>query len=210
VAKVSIANDAAWPFKALLTRNGLRRSFQGAVCRLLLFVVFFLAASYCVAEEPRPTEAQVEAAYLYNFGKFVTWPGDRPATPDSFGICILGKDPFGGVLDSTVAGESIGGKKIVVHRLSSMQQADPCNILFISSSEQDHLSAVLVSADRLSLLTVSNIENFAERGGEIGLVAQQDRIRFEVNRAAAEHSHLTLSSELLKVAIRVIERNTGK
>jgi len=48
--------------------------------------------------------------------------------------------------------------------------------------------------------------HFAERGGIIGMVMQQDRVRFEVNRWAAEQSRLALSSELLKVATRVIER----
>jgi dihydroxyacid dehydratase/phosphogluconate dehydratase len=58
----------------------------------------------------------------------------------------------------------------------------------------------------MRLLTVSDIPHFAERGGVIGLVSQEDRIRFEVNRSTAEESHLLLSSELLKVAVRVIER----
>jgi hypothetical protein len=40
----------------------------------------------------------------------------------------------------------------------------------------------------------------------IGLVRQQGRIRFEVNRMATEKANLVLSSELLKLATRVIEK----
>ncbi len=175
-------------------------------CTLGMFLL--LSASYFFAQETQPTEPQVESAYLYNFGKFVTWPADRPAPPDVFGICVLGRDPFGPVLDSTVNGESIDGKKITVKRISSMPQAQPCNILFISSSEEGRLAPILDAAQRMSLLTVSDIKNFAQRGGTIGLVVQGDRIRFEVNRTAATRCHLALSSELLKVAIRVLEKNS--
>ena len=145
---------------------------------------------------------QVEAAYLFNFGKFITWPH---ADADKFRICVLGKDPFGGVLDSTVAGERIGGRQIAVLRITHVQQAAPCSILFVSSSEEDNLRPILEAANRLHILTVSDVKRFAQRGGVIGLSVQEERVRFEVNRKAAEKSHLQLSSELLKVAFKVID-----
>jgi hypothetical protein len=122
----------------------------------------------------------------------------------SLEICILGQDPFGAVLDSTVAGERIDGKQISVRRVAKPQDAAPCSILFVSSSEEGRLGSVLASAQPLSVLTVSDVPHFAEKGGMIGFVTQEDRIRFEVNRKAAEESHLELSSELLKVAVKVI------
>jgi hypothetical protein len=199
--------------ESYLGRSSLRhRLLRKVRCCLpswnfVLAAILLLSASYSLAQEAHPTESQVESAYLYNFGKFVTWPADRPATSDRFEICVVGKDPFGPVLDSTVTGESIDGKKIAVKRLSSMQQAQSCNILFISSSEEGRLATVLDAAQRMNLLTVSDIKRFAERGGIIGLVVQQEKIRFEVNRTVATRCHLALSSELLKVAIRVIEKN---
>ncbi len=170
-------------------------------------LLFFGIAATVRAQEAHPTESQVKAAYLYNFGKFVTWQDEQVANAPSIEICVLGRDPFGSILDSTVAGESIDGRKITVERPSTIQEAAPCGILFISSSEEIRLSAILASAQHFGALTVSDISHFAERGGAIGFVMQQDRIRFEVNRSAAEQSHLVLSSELLKVASRVIERD---
>jgi hypothetical protein len=172
----------------------------------LIFVL--LSASLSPAQDSRPTESQVEAAYLFNFGKFVTFPSNRGKNTDSLSLCILGKDPFGEALDATVRGESINGKKITVQRLMNMQHAESCSILFVSSSEEGHLPAIVAPAKTLSLLTVSDMKGFAERGGIIQLVRQQDRIRFEVNLAAAQESHLALSSELLKVAVRVIQKDS--
>jgi hypothetical protein len=168
-----------------------------------IVAIVTLCALYSSAQEARPTESQVEAVYLYNFGKFVTWP-DRASQRELFGICILGKDPFGEVLDATVNGESVGGKQTKVQRLSNVEEAGSCSILFISAAEEKRLPTILAVAQRMNTLTVSDIPDFAERGGIIGLVKQKDRVRFEVNRKAAEQSHLVLSSELLKVALRVV------
>ena len=176
-------------------------------CRLICRTLLIFSASLSWAQGPRPTVPQVEAAYLYNFGKFVTWPPDRTTDADQFRICVLGKDPFGSVLDSTVAGELIGGRQIAVRRITHVQQAAPCNILFVSASEEDNLAPVLDEANRMHILTVSDLKRFAQRGGVIGLSVQAERVRFEVNRKAAERSHLQLSSELLKVAFKVIDKD---
>jgi YfiR/HmsC-like len=173
----------------------------------LILVLFITAAMCSPAQQPHSTESQVKAAYLYNFGKFVRWQADR-VSPQTLTICLLGKDPFGAVLDATVEGESIDGKKITVKRLSSIQDLTSCSILFVATSEESRLGPVLSAAQHQGLLTVSDIPHFAEHGGIIGFVMLQDKIRFEVNRAAAEQSHLTLSSELLKVASKVIEKTT--
>jgi hypothetical protein len=50
---------------------------------------------------------------------------------------------------------------------------------------------------------VSDISQFTQRGGMIRFVTEANRVRFEVNLAIAQHAGLTLSSQLLKVAISV-------
>jgi len=178
--------------------------------KLALAGLLLISANLAPAQTTRPTESEVEAAYLYSFGKFVTWPADRSVANNPFEICILGKDPFGKVLDATVVGERIGGRTIAIRRLVQVQQAGTCSILFVSSSEEGRLGSILDSAHRFNALTVSDVKHFAERGGVIGLVVQQDRVRFEVNRAAAERCHVQLSSELLKVAVKVIDKEPDR
>jgi hypothetical protein len=179
-------------------RNGAEFAFF-----ILLSLMLPLATTSSLAQQAPPTESQVKAAYLYNFGKFVRWQQDRRPNLNSLEICVLGQDPFGPVLDSTVAGERIDGRQVTVRRVAKAQDAAPCSILFVSSSEEARLRSDLASAKPLSVLTVSDMPHFAEKGGMIGFVKQEDRIRFEVNRKAAEQSHLVLSSELLKVAVKV-------
>jgi|HubBroStandDraft_2_1064218.scaffolds.fasta_scaffold42881_2 hypothetical protein len=192
------------------SRNYVMRHARLEIFRAAILVVLLLplCPTPVAAQKAGATESQVKAAYLYNFGKFVRWQTDRIGSPQTLTICVLGKDPFGAVLDATVEGESIDGKKITVKRLSTIQDLTSCSILFIATSEESRLGPVLSAAQHQGLLTVSDIPHFAEHGGIIGFVMLQDKIRFEVNRSAAEQSHLTLSSELLKVASRVIEKTT--
>jgi hypothetical protein len=201
VAKVNIAEAQTRPRHLKAGRPLLSR------CAFFAAGLTFFVSPVALAQN-HPTETQVKSAYLYNFGKFVSWPLERAANSDSFPICILGKDPFGPVLDATVKGESIGGKKITLRKPVNMQEAAGCRVLFVSTSEEGHVGSILAAAQRMNALTVSDIPDFAEHGGAIGLVAQSGRIRFEVNRAAAEKSNLVLSSELLKVATKVIEKET--
>lgn len=155
------------------------------------------------AQQPRPSEYQVKAAYLFNFGRFVKWPENAAGKSDSFTVCILGHDPFGTTLDSTIAGETLDGKPLVARRIATAQEAGDCRIVFISMAEESHLKDILTLLDQPGVLTVSDMPAFSRRGGMIQFVLEGDKIRFEINLTSAETAKLTLSSELLKVATTV-------
>jgi YfiR/HmsC-like len=161
------------------------------------------------AQQQKPSEYQVKATYLYNFGRFVKWPGAAAAgRGDSFAVCVLGQDPFGAILDATLAGEILDGKPVVLRRISKPQDGAECRILFISSKEEKRLKEILTSLNEGGVLTVSDMPGFTERGGMIQFVLQGDKVRFEINLESAESARLVLSSELLKVAASV-KRNAG-
>ena len=181
----------------------------GHSCCLLKFMAlaaaWVLVGALCLhAQQSKPSEYQVKAAYLYNFGRFVKWPpGLAGGKGDSFAVCVLGRDPFGSILDSTLAGEALEGKPVVIRRIARPQDAADCRILFVSSTEENHLKEILAAIDQVGVLTVSDIPGFSRRGGMIQFVAEGDRVRFEINLASAESARLVLSSELLKVAAAV-------
>ena len=169
--------------------------------RLGLFTAA-IALSVSIVQAQQPNEFQVKAAYLYNFGRFTTWPA-ASLTSDAFSICILGRDPFGSVLDTAVNGERVAGKGVQVRRIENPQDAVSCQILFISSSEEGRLKNILAALGKSGVLTVSDISQFSRRGGMIGFILQDNKIRFEVNLTPADDAGLQLSSDLLKVAVTV-------
>ena len=77
-------------------------------------------------------------------------------------------------------------------------------VVFIAASEQRRLNAVLRALSHQPVLTVSDIDGFVEAGGGIGLVTEDDRIRFDINRATLARDQLTLSAQLLKLARRLV------
>ena len=176
-------------------KAGVRRTF---LCVLLSAC---LAAQ---AQDAAPTEYQVKAAFLYNFGRYVEWP-PRARPPTSFTICVLGEDPFGPVLDELIKGKSIQGMKLATRRLEKVEDAGNCQILFISSSENGRLEHILAALHGRSVLTVGEAERFAHRGGMINFRLEGSKVRFEINLDAAEHEGLTVSSQLLKLATIIRE-----
>ena len=156
--------------------------------------------SILLAQNP-PTEYEVKAAYLYQFGKFIEWPeSSLVRTGNDFAICTIGKDPFGPVLDAMISGRSVQGKKAVAKRLAAVNDASTCNILFISTSEQSHVMEILRIVEGKGILTVADMSNFVSQGGMINFQMEQNRVRFEINMPAVERSNLKVSSQLLKVA----------
>lgn len=154
------------------------------------------------AQIPSPSEYEVKAAFLYNFAKFVEWPPAVLESADgSFTICVLGEDPFGRSVEGGFDGKTVQDKKLIFRTLARSSDASACQMVFISDSEDDHLPEIL---DRMktqpSVLTVSDIDRFIQRGGMVGFTLDRNKVRFNVNLAAATDAHLKISSQMLKLA----------
>jgi hypothetical protein len=177
-----------------------------------LFTVLLCALS-CIpdsqAQKSKPTDYQVKAVYLINFARFVAWPDKPGMQQDSFTICVLGPDPFGRTLDTVLAGEKIGGRSAIAKRISTPQESFDCRILFVSSTDTGLTNRIVEAAHKQAVLTVSDMQHFADRGGMIQFVTDDKRVRFEVNLTAAQRAGLTLSSDLLKVATLVRTNETA-
>ncbi|MGH9510027.1 MAG: YfiR family protein, partial [Terriglobales bacterium] len=175
----------------LRKRNG---GLRGAGACVLL-----CACLNAPAQEAAPTEYQVKAAFLYNFGKYVEWPPGVLAA-DSFAICVLGDDPFGSALDRIIEGKSVQGRKLVAYRLGRVEDSGKCQVLFVSASENGRLAHILAALRDRRVLTVGDTVGFAQRGGVINFQLEGSKVRFEINLDAAERAGLTVSSQLLKLA----------
>jgi len=157
------------------------------------------------SESSAASEYQVKAAFLFNFAKFVEWP------PNSFSdasaplrICVFGQDPFGQELRDITNEKTVNGRKLEVSNVADLQQARKCQILFISSSEKKRTQQMLTGLSGMGVLTVGDTKGFAEQGGMINFVLENDRVQFEVSRKAAEQAGLKISSKLLSVAKLVL------
>jgi hypothetical protein len=155
-----------------------------------------------------PNTSKVKAVFLFHFVKFVEWPKGADAQ-DHLTYCILGQDPFGTELDALVESKAPAGRAIAVRRLTPLEEMRNCHVLFISASEEKDLKAILARQARAPLLTVSDIDLFVERGGMIGFTFEANKVRFDINVAAAARASLKISSRLLRLSRRVIGAPEG-
>jgi hypothetical protein len=174
-----------------------------AVATLLIF----LGAAPSRGASQAFDEYQVKAVFLFNFAQFVDWArgtGEDPNSP--FTICVLGDDPFESSLDDTVRGESLGTHRFEVRRINSPRETSTCRILYVSSSESKQLQGILDSVKGRSILTVSDVDDFARRGGMVQFQTENKRIRLLINNDVARAARLTISSKLLRPATIVTSR----
>jgi hypothetical protein len=150
------------------------------------------------------SEYEVKAAFLVNFAKFVEWPASvfgSAAAPVLIGV--VGDDPFGRGIDDAVRGKFLDGRSITVERVDWREDLTGFQIVFISGSEQRRLKDILRPLESTSVLTVSDMGDFCRNGGVIAFVSVDQRVRFEVNGAAARRQGLKVSSKLLSLATTV-------
>ena len=152
--------------------------------------------------QTRMSEYAVEAAYLFNFGKFVRFTSDASAHPQTFDICVIGSST-GRTLDDLTANERLDSKPVRVIRLEAAVEARGCAITYIHASEASRITADLAGLKGYPVLTVSDAASFLQDGGMIQFVIVNNHVRFAVNLAAVRAAQLTLSSELLRVATTV-------
>jgi hypothetical protein len=146
-------------------------------------------------------EYQIKAAYLFNLAKFVEWPSAAFNSVDEpFAICVLGRNPFGGLLEEVVRGKTIGNRPFQVREVSTAQQGGSCHILFISSSEQKRVRSLMDEMKGSMTLTVGETDNFLADGGVVNLKLKDSRVRIEINPGCAERAKLRISSKLLSLA----------
>jgi hypothetical protein len=139
--------------------------------------------------------------FLFNFSQFVDWPPQVfPDERSPIVLCVLGDDPFGAALDDVVHGEVVNGRALAVRRIRSVEEATDCHILFVSRSERAHLDEILRRLKGRSVLTVSDMDDFARAGGMIRFVTVDNKIRLRINVESARTAGLTISSKLLRPA----------
>lgn len=183
--------------------NARMRSRRGAPAKLFLLIFFLLlAGGFAVrAGDGGPSEAQVKAAFLLNFPKYVDWPPAAfaaPTTPLVFGI--LGDKDVAAEFSVMSRGKIIDGHPIKFLPVTSAEQCRGCHVLFVGTEADRKFPEILSQLHGHCTLTVGETEDFIEEGGIINLARRDRRIALEVNIDAARQTELKISSKLLALA----------
>lgn len=183
-------------------RQPRARRLWPAAGLLALVALALVAATGAAAAAESERVSAIKAAFVFNFGKFTQWPRSRFQGPsDAVVLCVQSDALSGGAL-APLRKKTIRDRPIRIRRFERLPVNAPCHILYVGQgAPAGTISDVIAYGRQESMLTVSDAEEFAERGGHIELFEMSGRLRFKVNLAAARASDLQLSSKLLKLAV---------
>lgn|SRR5690606_24333051 len=146
-------------------------------------------------------EAEVKAAFLFGFAGYVQWPSAEPATR-AIRFAVLNAPLVEAALERLVQGRSLQGRPVRVRGLSSIDELDGDEVLYIGPDENWRLPQQIAAVDGPTLV-VTDAPDGLEAGAMINFQLVDRRVRFEIGLPAAHAAGLSLSSRLLAAALRV-------
>lgn len=147
-----------------------------------------------------PAQAQIDeyvakAGLLFNLARFVDWPQGH----DRIEICVLGNDPFGGVLDK-YQGRSIGARSVVIRRPASAIEAKTCSLLFVARDLTYRLATVTETLLGRTVIVIAESTELLEQGAMITIGLRSGRLEFHVNHTLIKARGLRMNSDVLALA----------
>lgn len=161
-------------------------------------------------DDSKSSEYRAKAAFLYNFMRYSKWPEGSFEKDDSpIILTVIGKDPFGKVLEQTFEDETIGKRAIQVRRSREVPKKIEGHMLFCGGLSKKERAQLLERCHKQPVLLIGELEGFAESGGSINFYIDKRKIRFEINTDALAASGVSISSQLLKLAKIVKTKKKG-
>lgn len=146
-------------------------------------------------------EWELKAAFLPKLPLFVQWPaGTFKAADDPLVIGVFGGREAPAQLEQAVSGRIVGGRPLRLVHCHKPADARNCQIVFLAVADTRSAATLLQQLEGCHALTVSDVPNFTDEGGMVTLVAENKRIRLEVNIEAVRRAELRMDPQLLQVA----------
>ena len=188
---------------------GASESERRSITKRLFLLAALLFGVRVEAQAPMD-ESQVKAMFVYNFLKFVEWPSDSSLRAgDPFVVLIIGEGSTADATERFLESKTIGARPLVVRRVSWDQSLAGGRAAFVVERDAKKLHRVLDAAAAAGVLTIGEGESFTTRGGVIGLLVEDRKVRFDVDTSAAQKAGLRVSSKLLALT-RVVHSSTDR
>jgi YfiR/HmsC-like len=170
------------------------------VRRHLLVVLLALLGPATRVDAQDVTEVTLKGAFLFNFARFTEWPAETFHADSTVSACVLGDRDIADALSRTVAGKQVSGRSVAVTLVAPDAPLPACHVLYLSSVVERRIDDILSTVRELPVLTVSDADAFAQRGGIVQMFVEDGKMKFRVNARSAKRARLALSSRLLALA----------
>lgn len=168
---------------------------------LILPVHAYVASQELALENPN----RVKAAFLRNFVHYVTWPVTAlPVSQAPWQVCILGRDPFGDLMENTFKGRTEQNRPFEIHRAEALDKLPLCHIVFVAYDTPLARRTALSQLKNKPVLTVGEAPDFLREGGIIQFQVA-DRVRMSINLDQARAASLAIQTRMLEVSHEIVE-----
>ncbi len=163
---------------------------------IALFAISIVCSNLAFANN---LEYKIKAVLAFKILSYIQFPASSAGFEENiFKIGFSGNDAELAVFKS-LESKKVKGRKISVEQITSTDNLASFSSVFISQHSGLPWQKVLVALKGTSTLTLGEADSFAETGGIIGFYKFQDKIRFLINREAAENSGLKINAQLFRV-----------
>ena len=174
--------------------------------KLIFLLIAFLTLSADWVEYPllqkEDTQAKIKATYIYGFTKYFEW---KNSNDGNFTITILGENT-GLVNELTKMSKTlkVSSQKIEVKNHQTVNEFESTNILFITADKSSLLADALSKFKGKSVLIITEKQGLAKIGATINFIIEDNKQKFEFNKAAATKAGLNAAVSIEKLAATVI------
>ena len=161
---------------------------------LCLIISALLAGSSASARVQTVDPNSIKAAIVFNLIRYIEFP--KPAN-EPVQLCGL-RGAEGVAAMSSLNGQRAGSRSVSYRMVDSVTSRG-CDVLFIGEARADDIAR----ARRIGTVLIGDSPDFIGAGGTIGLIRNGSQVRFEINAKAAREADVTLSSRLMRLAVRI-------
>lgn len=184
--------------------------------RLFVFFLCFVCQMQYVSASPRelssgdfmeddnPESVEKKADFLINASQFIRWPAIsvHHLFSKHFDLCVLDLSSSADVL-TQLEGREVGHQQLRINRLESLDQADHCRLVYIRGHKRPYMDSVMEQLAERGILSVGDSKLFAQAGGMMGLVYDNDKVTCYVNKRISERVGFKFSARFLEAVVLV-------
>jgi len=181
-----------------------------SMTRIIALLALIVCAGPATVAAQTATAPALKAAYLLNFVRFTEWPAAVLASSAPITLCVVNNREVSSQLAELTKGRLVEGHALVV-AAPKPDAFGSCHLLFASDLDAQAATALMVSVAGKPVLTVSDMDKFAQRGGVAHFFVDKGTLVFAINLEAAQRANVRLSHKLLSLAKIVKEdRDAGR
>lgn len=166
-------------------------------CLFIITILAILSLSGGTAKAQASSYGELQAAYLYNFAKYIRWPEEQ----ETFDIGVIGSDDdIFNLLTTVLKDKRIGGKTLTIKEITSKDTLSSFQIIYIPGSSSKHMASTVAAVENEDILIVTERDLIA-KGAHISFLIYGNKLRFKLSKEALSKTGLIASEGLLKLAI---------